>query len=218
MQDIVTLLWPRLMGLLSQHQRIMIGICGAPGSGKSTLAQELATYCALKSVHAAVVPMDGFHLANAILDARGWRNEKGAIHTFDADGYVNLLQRIKGSGHRPIYAPRYIRGSIEESQACAVEISADVEVVITEGNYLLMPTEPWASIKDVVDEVWYLEIDDDLRRKRLRNRHLAHGKTPAQAELFTTGSDERNAHMIAETMQYADLIINPETNQMKEPS
>ena len=79
------------------HKRLMVAIAGPPGAGKSTVADALAIALnhRLSDHPAEVVPMDGFHYDNAILDARHLRARKGAPETFDADGFLALIRRLR---------------------------------------------------------------------------------------------------------------------------
>ncbi len=181
--------------------RRLIGICGPPGAGKSTLAARLADALGGR---AALVGMDGFHLASAVLDRHGTADRKGAPHTFDADGYADLLARLRARTDKIVYAPLFDR-AIEEPIACAVPVPADVPLVITEGNYLLL----WPRVRALLDEVWYVDPGDEVRRARLAARHERFGKTPEQAWQRTTGSDERNAEVVAATAHLADLHVTP---------
>ncbi|UFU04262.1 nucleoside/nucleotide kinase family protein [Ruania suaedae] len=191
-------------------QRTLIGIIGAPGAGKSTLTDALQADLAGHGLSSAVVGMDGFHLAQAELERLGRADRKGAIDTFDADGYLALLRRLRDQrpGDDTIYAPRYVRGTIEESIGSAVPISGDVTVVLTEGNYLLAEAPPWNEIASIVDETWYLATDPVGRRERLLARHLANGKTMERALAFTDGSDARNAELIEATAPRADVQVS----------
>ncbi|UFU05095.1 nucleoside/nucleotide kinase family protein [Ruania halotolerans] len=189
--------------------RVLIGIIGAPGAGKSTLTDALQEALAAHKVTSAVVGMDGFHLAQAELDRLGRADRKGAIDTFDAAGYVALLRRLRDQrpGDEMIYAPRYVRGAIEESIGSAVPVSGEVRVVLTEGNYLLAESPPWNEIARIVDETWFLATDPVGRRERLLARHLANGKTMERALAFTDGSDARNADFIESTAARADVQV-----------
>ncbi|MGW5051086.1 nucleoside/nucleotide kinase family protein [Actinokineospora sp. NPDC004072] len=182
-------------------RRRLLGICGPPGAGKSTLAARLADALGGR---AALVGMDGFHLAQRELDRLGIAAVKGAPHTFDADGYADLLARLKARTDPVVYAPEF-RREIEEPVACAVPVRRETPLVITEGNYLLL----WPRVRALLDEVWYVDVPDDVRRERLRLRHEAHGRTPEQAWERTLGSDEANAVLIASTRDRADLVVTP---------
>lgn len=195
----------------TRHQRrVLLGIAGPPGAGKSTLTEALALALAGTGRACAVVGMDGFHLAQEELDRLGRAGRKGAPDTFDPDGYLALLQRLRDQRQDgpTIYAPRYLRGEVEQPIGSAVPVAGEVQVVLTEGNYLLLPEEPWAQIPQTVDETWFVRVDEAARRERLLARHLANGKSMTRALEFTDGSDADNAARIAPTAQRADLIVD----------
>lgn len=188
---------------LAARGRVVLGITGPPGAGKSTVAS--AIVAALGDA-AVLVPMDGFHLANAELDRLRRRDRKGAPDTFDAAGYVALLRRLRAPTSQPVYAPLFDR-SIEEAIAGAIPVNPDVQLVVTEGNYLLLEDEPWSGVASLLDEIWYVDLDDATRVDRLVRRHVAFGKSPAKAREWVLSSDEPNARLIAGTRSRADRIV-----------
>ena len=113
--------------------RRILGLAGCPGAGKSTLARVIV---AEMPGTAIAVPMDGFHLANSVLQQFGRTARKGAPDTFDVDGYVALLARLRTDSTSTIYAPEF-RRNVEEPVAAAIVVSPAVRLVVTEGNYLL---------------------------------------------------------------------------------
>ena len=151
--------------------------------------------------------MDGFHLADAALDRLGRRQRKGAIDTFDAFGYLALLGRIRTELDNPVYAPDFER-VLEQPIAASIAIDPDVRLVVTEGNYLLSATLPWPAIREFMAEVWYVELDDTVRRDRLVARHAAFGKSEAEARRWVAEVDEPNARQIASTRDSADLLVD----------
>lgn len=191
---------------------MIVGIVGAPGSGKSTLAAlVLAELIAGPDpVAAALVPMDGYHLAQHVIDAAGTAAIKGAPITFDGAGYVSLLQRLLAPvPGETVYAPEF-RRAIEEPIAGAVAVGPEVEIVITEGNYLLVDEPPWASVAALLTESWYLDAPEQLRLDRLVSRHVAFGRSPEVAlARSTTGTDGRNAATVLATRSRADLLVRP---------
>ena len=179
-------------------RRRILGIVGGPGAGKSTLAASLA------GPEVAVVGMDGWHLANSVLDRLGRRERKGAPDTFDAAGYVAFLARAR-SREATVWAPEF-RREIEEPIAGALEVPPSALVLVTEGNYLLLAEPPWDGIRALLDEAWFLEPDEDVRRARLVARHERHGRSHADAVARADGSDAANARMIAATAHRADVV------------
>ncbi|MER6917320.1 nucleoside/nucleotide kinase family protein [Streptomyces sp. NPDC000594] len=194
----------RARTLAERGDRTLLGIAGAPGAGKSTLA---ALLVGALGPRAALVPMDGFHLAGAALERLGRTGRKGAPDTFDAEGYAALLTRLRtpvpGS---TVWAPAFDR-ALEEPVAGSIAVAPEVSLVVTEGNYLLHDDGPWARIRPLLDEVWYLDPDPGPRISRLIDRHVRHGKERARAERWVHESDEANARLIALGRDRADLVV-----------
>jgi pantothenate kinase len=180
-------------------RRRVLGIAGGPGAGKSSLAASLA------GPEVAVVGMDGWHLANSVLDRLDRRDRKGAPDTFDAPGYVAFLERVR-SRATTVWAPEF-RREIEEPIAGALEVPPAALVVVTEGNYLLVDEGDWGGVRPLLDEAWFVETDEDVRRARLIARHVEFGKEPEYARAWVLRSDERNAALVASTRERADLVI-----------
>jgi pantothenate kinase len=186
---------------LPGRARFLLGLTGPPGSGKSTLAERLA---AQAPVRAAVLAMDGFHLPNAVLDARGLRPRKGSPPSFDAHAFLAALQALRRG--EPTDVPIYDR-TIHEPRPAAAHIAGDVPLIIVEGNYLLLEAEPWRQVRLLLDACWYLDMPVDECLQRVRQRHLRGGCTPEQADHKIEMNDRENAAIIAATRSRADRII-----------
>ncbi|GGZ34719.1 nucleoside/nucleotide kinase family protein [Streptomyces inusitatus] len=194
----------RAADLAVPGRRRILGIAGAPGAGKSTLAERL---CRALDGRAALVPMDGFHLAGATLERLGRADRKGAPDTFDADGYTALLARLRARAPGvTVYAPAFDR-ALEEPVAGSVAVPPEIPLVITEGNYLLHDDGPWSAVRPLLDEVWYLELDPEVRVRRLVDRQVRFGRDRAHAERWTARSDEPNARLVALGRDRADLVV-----------
>jgi pantothenate kinase len=189
---------------LDGGHRTLLGITGAPGSGKSTFAARLQQQFGPEL--AVVVPMDGFHLGNAIIDGTPLRQRKGAMDTFDVGGYLALLQRLVRRDEEVVYAPEFRRG-LDEPIAASIAIPASVPLVITEGNYLLADTPQWTAVRAQLDEVWFMDTPPGVRLTRLVDRHVEFGMARAAAEAWASGPDEATARLIDATRQEADRII-----------
>ncbi len=164
----------RALRLLERPGRAVLGIAGAPASGKSTLAALLLAELERQRPGEAVgVGMDAFHLGHRVLVRREQTQIKGAPETFDAVGFLHLLRRIR-TETGTVYAPEFDR-DIEDSLAHVVEIGPGVGLVVTEGNYLLLAAEPWDGVRALLDEAWFVHLDDTERRRRMIARHRRHG-------------------------------------------
>ena len=191
---------------MASGQRKLLGLVGAPGAGKSTLAMALLQ--AVGADRAQVVPMDGFHLANVELQRLVRADRKGAPDTFDSAGYVALLQRLRNQqpGGDIVYAPEF-RREIEEPIAGAIAVLPSTQLVITEGNYLLHDVGPWAGAAAMLDEVWYVDIDDAVREQRLVQRHQQFGRSAEAARDWVASTDAPNARLIAATKARAHHVL-----------
>jgi pantothenate kinase len=194
----------RLLDAAAPGQRRLLGLVGPPGCGKSTLAAALLQAL---GEGVQVVPMDGYHLANVELARLGRAQRKGAPDTFDAAGYAALLRRLRQpQPGETVYAPEF-RREIEEPIAGAIPVLPDTRLIITEGNYLLLPDGPWAEVAGLLDEVWYVEVDDRLRLQRLTRRHEQFGRSPEAAADWVQHTDEPNARLIAAHRDRASWVF-----------
>ena len=181
---------------------MLIGIAGAPGAGKSTLAEALV---AELGARAALVPMDGFHYSQHVLGLLGRAERKGAPDTFDAEGLAALLARIR-TASGPVYAPTFDR-SIEEPVAAGTVVPPGADIVVVEGNYLLLDDGPWASLRALLDEAWFIRVAPEERMRRLVERHMRFGRTREAAEAWANDVDEPNARLIEASAGRADVTL-----------
>lgn len=208
--DLETLV-QRVTGLVDRagpDDRVTIGVAGAPGAGKTTLAQDLVEALAARLGDAGVahLPMDGYHLADVQLDALGLRDRKGAPETFDGHGFLATMVRLRSGDAATVYVPGFAR-DLEQPVAAAIAIPASARVVVSEGNYLLLDEDPWSRVRALFDEVWFVDITDRERVRRLVARHTEFGKDPGAAQAWALGPDQANAARVLATRDRADLVV-----------
>lgn len=183
----------RLQVLLESRPRALVAVAGAPGAGKSTFAAELVRRLNAQKVASVIVPMDGFHLDNAVLDARGLRRRKGAPETFDVAGFLHLVRRLT-SGEEVI-APIFDRAR-DISVAGAQVVPDSARVVVVEGNYLLFDEDPWRELVPLWDLAVRIDVPLEELRRRLIQRWLDHGLSHAAARARAEGNDIANAERV----------------------
>jgi len=189
--------------------RTIIGIAGPPASGKSTLAESVVQQLNRDSTsapNAALLPMDGYHLDNRLLESRGLLARKGAPDTFNAKGFCDAVKRLS-TVQRETFHPRFDR-QLDLSIAQAIAIQPETPIVVVEGNYLLLKSEPWSSLREVFDATVFVCPSLDDLRDRLQQRWIKHGLDLEAAMLRATGNDLPNAKLVINESSQADLELN----------
>ena len=182
-------------------ERFIVAVAGPPGAGKSTIAEAIV---AAIGTGARVVPMDGFHFDNAVLDKLGQRARKGAPETFDALGFFHLMQRLRAGGDAAI--PVFDR-DMDLARAGADMVTGADKYLIVEGNYLLLNEAPWCDLAPVFDLTVFIDVPEDELDRRLVNRWRHHGKTPAEARHWIDSNDMPNIRRVTQGSRRADIVI-----------
>jgi pantothenate kinase len=188
----------------STRKRLMVAIAGPPGAGKSAFAEALLPL--LPEGSAAVVPMDGFHYDNAVLDARGLRRRKGAPETFDFEGFRHVLERLR-TADSDVAVPLFDRMA-DVSRGSAAVISADARFVLVEGNYLLLDESPWYGLSPLFDVSVWLHVPPGELEERLVQRWLDCGETADAARRRVISNDMPNAERVIASRRQADVTIS----------
>jgi len=192
---------------LAGDTQFWIGLAGAPGSGKSTLAEALK---AQLGKLLAVIPLDGYHYRrselNAMEDPVEAHARRGAPFTFNSTRFVNDLikARSEGEGTFPSFDHR-----VGDPVEAEIQLFRAQRIVLVEGNYVLLDTEPWCQLRGkVFDETWFLDVPVRECNRRVRERHVKVGLTEEQADLRVVTNDGINAELIAaESPGNADRMI-----------
>lgn len=200
----VSILADKIHQLRATRDRVLVAMAGAPGSGKSTLAEEVARVLNAQKCRTLVVPMDGFHLDNAILEDRGLLPKKGAPETFDGEGFLIMIKRLHAK--MDVIAPTFDRNR-DLSIAGAVHIPSDVPVIIAEGNYLMFDEDPWNDITSLWDLTVRLDVPMDELRGRLIQRWLNQNLSRAAATRRAESNDIPNAKRIIEKALTCEITL-----------
>ncbi|OLP53344.1 nucleoside/nucleotide kinase family protein [Rhizobium rhizosphaerae] len=201
LDDLVKAVLGRAKGLA----RMIVAVAGPPGSGKSTLAEVLAERLSAEGETAVVLPMDGFHMDNGILEARGLLARKGAPETFDVRGFADLLKAVRAGGEE-VLVPVFDR-SREIAIASARPIAPETHIIIAEGNYLLLDEAPWSRLQDCFDLTIMLLPPRAILEERLRARWAYYGLDAAAIARKVEGNDLPNGDRIRAHQRSADLAI-----------
>ena len=184
-------------GAGSQRGRpTVVGLAGPPGSGKSTLATYIVdTINRYRDGTAVVFPMDGYHLSNSQLEKRGIAAIKGAPETFDVHGFIWALSRMRSPIRDTLFVPDFSR-VLNEPIAASIAITAETEIILVEGNYLLLEFGNWKKVRQYLDRAWFLDIGWEICRDRLISRQIAGGKSLAEAVEWVDRSDKANFDVV----------------------
>lgn len=193
-----------VMARAGDAPRFMVGMAGAPAAGKSTTAEALAAAIRDSGESATVIPMDGFHYDDAVLDRIGLRSRKGSPPTFDVAGFRVLLQRLKARENN-VAIPHFDR-SLELSRAAAELVGADVRFLVIEGNYLLLDETPWPSLRPLFDMTVFLQVPLAELDRRMVARWDHYGRDPVEARNWIDSNDLPNIRLVIEKSGVADVI------------
>ena len=188
--------------------RHLVALAGAPASGKSTLAEALVAGLNARSPgRAAVLAMDGFHYDDRVLGPRGDLPRKGAPHTFDVGGLRHMLKRLRARDEAEVALPVFDR-DIEIARAGAAILPQAVEIVVAEGNYLLLDRDPWTALHGLFDVTVSFEVPEEVLRARLAARWQSYDLDPDQIAAKLEENDLPNGRLVRSASIAADYVVH----------
>ena len=198
--------------------RVIAFLAAPPGAGKSTLASYLQYLAAQEGItnNLQVIGMDGFHRRHAYLQTHSMMRDgkeimmvdvKGAPETFDIDLLTERLKKVAAGEvcGWPVY-DRNLHDAVDDA------ITVDSDLVLLEGNYLLLEDPGWNELSDLVDFTIFVSADEDMLRQRLVDRRIASGHEKEDSLKFVEFSDLYNARTILEKSKKADLRLKLEAD------
>lgn len=203
-RDAIASVLAQVMALPQENGRRLVAVAGPPGSGKSAFAADLVAGLRAGGRLAALVPMDGFHLDNRVLAARGLLSRKGAPETFDAAGIAAAVARLATEDE--VVLPVFDRAA-DLAMAGAVVVGPEHEIAVVEGNYLCLDEPAWRGLARSWDLSIYLEVPESILRARLVQRWLDHGLDPAAAARRAEGNDMVNVRRVSRGTRIVDVVL-----------
>ncbi len=187
------------------RKRFIVAVAGPPGSGKSTFASQLSDSLQREGLSTTVVPMDGFHLDNTVLQKKGLLNRKGAPETFDFRGFLGIVEALHQSSDE-VFIPIFDR-SRELAIAAAGSVRPEHQVVLIEGNYLLLDLLPWSRLDGCFDWTIMLMPPLHVLEERLMHRWLELGMGLTVARAKVQENDLPNGQIVRSRSRVADVTL-----------
>jgi pantothenate kinase len=194
-----------LINRAGDKRRFIVAIAGPPGAGKSTLADALVVALQALCESAEVLPMDGFHMDNGVLQEKGLLSRKGAPETFDVRGFLDIIRSVRVA-EGEVLVPVFDR-----SRELAITASRVIEVstrfVLVEGNYLLLDRAPWSALDGEFDYEILISPPVATLEERLMDRWRGYGLSEEAARAKTQGNDLKNGALVRDHCRGADIIL-----------
>ena len=208
---------PLLKELTAMQQkagrRILVMLAAPPGAGKSTLLSFLNRLAGEAEGIGKIqtIGMDGFHRRQEYLlshdtvrDGKKIRmvEVKGAPETFDLEALTRRVKSLAAGEITgwPVY-DRLLHNPVEDA------VRVDGDIVILEGNYLLLDMDGWRDLASLADYTISVRADEGMLRERLIDRRMKTGVSRDESIRFVDFSDMPNVRLCLEGSLPADLQL-----------
>lgn len=189
-----------------RDKRLLIAIAGPPGSGKGRIARKVAR-AINPSIGCSVISCDGWcHNPHKDLDSLV---PKSPPWTFTGAATVDLVEQVRNQTAESKRITSPFSPHAEDSNETSLNMACDAPIVIFEGLYLLCEDLPWARIRNLVDERWFVEIEPALAKEHVTRRFVESGVEP-DYERACERYDENdvfNAEFVNRTSKERDVTI-----------
>lgn len=201
-----------------KNSRLIVYLAAPPGAGKTSLSLLLKDIYKEKSQSFTLqaISMDGFHHTNSYLNSHYTeingeetllKQVKGKPETFDLNKLKRTIQalQIEKAVEWPVYS-RVLHDVSDET------VKVDADIVLIEGNYLLLNQEGWKDLVDYSDFTIFLTAPIELLKERIVERKLKGGHIKEEAIAHYERADLPNHHLVTTQSQKADrfLYLNKE--------
>lgn len=205
-----------------KDSRVVAYLAAPPGAGKTTLSQLLELLYKEQKLPYSFqsISIDGFHyerkyLMNNWIEVSGEKKSlnsvKGSPESFDLEALKERI-RLLTEGNVTKW-PMYDRKLHDVSEETIV---VDAEIVLIEGNYLLLDEPGWKELKNIADLTVFIEAKEKSLKPRLIERKMLGGLSLTEAESFYEQSDQRNVIRVLEHSSKADIqLVLTEKRELK---
>jgi len=152
-----------------------------------------------------IVPLDGFHYDNSVLETKGLLSRKGAPDSFDVEGFGVMLQRL-AAPRAEVAIPVFDR-AMDISRAGATIVEPWHRVLLVEGNYLLLDEAPWRDFAILFDMSISIEVALVELERRLVKRWLYSGFSRDASRTKVMSNDIPNAKRVLECSHPAEYLV-----------